>query len=181
VRCTGPLLAVALLASGCNAKPAPSASGAQLASPPADPAAAPLAPTPVEPVAAAPVQSAAPAERQFGTTPKLPGDPVPVATLLATPEPHVGKTVKCEGKVARVCQAAGCWLELQPESGGEGLRVPMAAHAFFIPQDAVGHVAVVEGELKRRELPDAQKAHYAGEGMKAMGPLSLDATSVVLR
>jgi hypothetical protein len=158
------------------------------------------APAPVEPAASAPSHeeprastSAAPADlrsraeeprastRQFGTTPKLPGDPVPVATLLATPDAHVGKTVKCEGKVARVCQAAGCWLELQPESGGEGLRVPMAAHAFFIPQDAVGHVAVVEGELKRRELPDAQKAHYAGEGMKAMGPLALEATSVVLR
>jgi hypothetical protein len=185
VRCAGPLLAVALLAAGCNTKPAaPSASGAQLAAPPADPASAapaPLAATAIEPVAAAPVQSAAPAERQFGTAPKLPGVPVPIATLLATPEPHIGKTVKCEGKVARVCQAAGCWLELQPESGGEGLRVPMAAHAFFIPQDAVGHVAVVEGELKRRELPDAQKAHYAGEGMKAMGPLALEATSVVLR
>jgi hypothetical protein len=152
-----------------------------------------LAPAPVEPAASAATQSAAPADlrsraeeppaatRQFGTTPKLPGAPVPVATLLATPDAHVGKTVKCEGKVARVCQAAGCWLELQPESGGEGLRVPMAAHAFFIPQDAVGHVAVVEGELKRRELPDAQKAHYAGEGMKAMGPLALEATSVVLR
>ena len=179
------LLMVALLVA-CSSKPAAPAPGAgqvvpqgqvQLQPP------APTAPQPAaaQPAAAAPTQSAAPAARQFGAAPKLAGDPVPVATLLATPEPHVGKAVKCEGKVARVCQAAGCWLELQPESGGEGLRVPMAAHAFFIPQDAVGQVAVVEGELKRRELPDAQKAHYAGEGMKAMGPLSLEATSVLLR
>jgi hypothetical protein len=167
---------VAVLALACSNKSAPSPSAAdqplELA-PKAEP-------TPSQP-SAAQTQSTAPAERQFGAAPKLAGDPVPVATVLATPEPHVGKTIKCEGTVARVCQAAGCWLELQPQAGGEGLRVPMAAHAFFIPQDAIGHVAVVEGELKRRELPDAQKAHYAGEGMKAMGPLALEATSVVLR
>lgn len=180
----GSLLVAALLATACESKPAPPpATQAAQALKAAPSAAAPQAadPSPDQP-ASAPTQSAAPAERVFGAAPKLPGDPVPVATVLATPDPHVGKTIKCEGKVARVCQAAGCWLELQPEAGGgEGLRVPMAAHAFFIPQDAIGHVAVIEGELKRRELPDAQKAHYAGEGMKAMGPLALEATSVVLR
>jgi hypothetical protein len=176
------LLVAALLASACNSKSAPSPS--EVAQPvelkrQAAPT-QPSAPSPADP-SAAHTQSAAPAERQFGAAPTLAGDPVPVSAVLAAPEPHVGKTIKCEGKVARVCQAAGCWLELQPEAGGEGLRVPMAAHAFFIPQDAVGQLAVVEGELKRRDLPDAQKAHYAGEGMKAMGPLSLEATSVVLR
>jgi hypothetical protein len=106
---------------------------------------------------------------------------VPVERVMAEPEPYLGKAVKCAGTVARVCQAAGCWLELQPSGGGEGLRVPMANHAFFIPKDAVGQVATVEGELKRHPLPEAQREHYAGEGMQAMGPLSLEATSVVLR
>jgi hypothetical protein len=119
--------------------------------------------------------------RRFGAALQVVGEPLLVEAVLAAPEPYLGKVVKCEGKVARVCQAAGCWLELQAEAGGEGLRVPMAAHAFFIPQDAVGHVAVVEGELKRRELVETQRKHYEGEGMKAVGPLSLDATGVVLR
>lgn len=119
--------------------------------------------------------------RTFGAASKIEGPAVPVADVLAQPEPLLGKTIKCEGKVARVCQAAGCWLELQADGKGEGLRVPMAHHAFFMPQDAVGHVAIVEGELKRRDLNDAQKAHYQGEGMKAVGPLSLEATSVGLR
>lgn len=178
----GVLLLATLLGSACSSKstPSPSAADQPLELARKDQPAPSAAPSPSEP-SATETQSTAPAERQFGAPPKLAGDPVPVATVLATPEPHVGKTIKCEGKVARVCQAAGCWLELQPQAGGEGLRVPMAAHAFFIPQDAIGHIAVVEGELKRRELPDAQKAHYAGEGMKAMGPLALEATSVVLR
>lgn len=121
------------------------------------------------------------AERRFGAAPTLEGEPVPVTTLIATPEPYLGKTVKCAGKVAQVCQSMGCWLELQADEGGEGLRVPMANHAFFIPKDAVGQHAVIEGALRRADLPAAQREHYQSEGMKAVGPLALDATSVILR
>ena len=119
-------------------------------------------------------------ERHFGAAPSLPGPPLAVTQLMADPEPHLGKQVKCEGTVARVCQNAGCWLELQAEAGKQGLRVPMANHAFFIPKDAVGQRAVVEGSLQRQELPDGQRAHYQSEGMQAVGPLSLEASSVVL-
>jgi hypothetical protein len=59
--------------------------------------------------------------------------------------------------------------------------VPVANHAFFIPKDAVGKQAVVEGALHRQELPAGQREHYQSEGMLAVGPLSLDAVSVVLR
>lgn len=128
-----------------------------------------------------PQASSADGARRFGAEPQLAGPPVPVEQLLAEPDGHLGKAVQCEGKVARVCQNAGCWLELQPTAGGDGLRVPMANHAFFIPQDAVGRLAVVEGALSRQPLPAAQREHYESEGMQAVGPLSLEATSVVLR
>jgi hypothetical protein len=128
------------------------------------------------PKPAAPSQPA----RSFGAPLQNAATPLPVESVLAAPELLIGKSIACKGTVARVCQAAGCWLELQADGTAEGLRVPMANHAFFIPQDAVGHVAVIEGELKRHELPEAQRAHYAGEGMKSMGPLSLEATSVAL-
>ncbi|MDB4976293.1 MAG: hypothetical protein JWN48_4634 [Myxococcaceae bacterium] len=183
-RCAARLL-LALGLAGCQVSGAPSPSGASAPGAPASsqaPVAAARAPSSAKPTAAPTAAlSSEVVERKLGAEPQLPGDPVPVAQVLSAPEPYLGKPVKCEGKVARVCQAAGCWLELQSESGGEGLRVPMAAHAFFVPQDAVGHVAIVEGELKRHELPETQKKHYEGEGMKAVGPLSLDATSVVLR
>ncbi len=119
-------------------------------------------------------------ERRFGEAPQLAGAPLPVEQLMAAPDAHLGKLVKCEGKVARVCEHAGCWLELQPVGGGEGLRVPMAGHAFFIPQDAVGHRAVIEGDLRRAELAPTRREHYQKEGMQALGPLALDATSVIL-
>jgi len=83
--------------------------------------------------------------------------------------------------VSRVCQRAGCWLELSADGKAEGLRVPMAGHAFFIPQDAVGQRAVIEGELSALPLRDNQREHLESEGLKAVGPLSLAATSVTLR
>lgn len=188
-------LCALLLGGGCehkasgSAEPAPTVSAQK--SPALQPVTAGPEPMPVcsadcsaaQAAAQAPLSAAQaqPGERRLGAEMKLAGEPVPVAQLLHAPEPYLGTTVKCEGKVARVCQAAGCWLELQAEAGGEGLRVPMAGHAFFIPQDAVGHVAVVEGQLRRHELPSAQRKHYEGEGMQAVGPLALEATSVLLR
>ena len=121
------------------------------------------------------------AERTFGKPPRSEGEPLEVAQVLKDPAPYLHQDIKCRGTIARVCQAAGCWLELQGPAGGEGLRVPMAGHSFFVPQDIVGRVAVVEGRLSARELNEAQRAHLTGEGLKATGPLFLEATGVVVR
>ena len=122
-----------------------------------------------------------PTERTFGKVPRAEGEPLEVAQVLKDPATYLHQDIKCRGTVARVCQAAGCWLELQGPAGGEGLRVPMAGHSFFVPQDIVGRVAVVEGRLAARELNEAQRAHLTGEGLKATGPLFLEATGVVVR
>ncbi len=104
-----------------------------------------------------------------------------MAQILAEPQGYLGKTVQAKGVIARVCEKAGCWLELGPKAGEGGLRVPMADHAFFIPQDAVGRAAVVEGELSGQALSDSHKAHLESEGAKAVGPLALNARGVVVR
>jgi hypothetical protein len=117
----------------------------------------------------------------FGAPLSAQGELVDVATLLADPAPYLQRNLKCRGTVARVCQAAGCWLELRAAADGSGLRVPMAGHAFFVPQDIVGQVAVVEGRLSARELAETERAHLTGEGLKATGPLFLEATGVVVR
>ncbi len=119
------------------------------------------------------------AERAFGA-PLSEREPVAVSALLDDPTPYLGKVVKANGTVSRVCQKAGCWLELAAEPDGRGLRVPMANHAFFIPEDAIGRPAVVEGELTAQALPEDHKAHLASEGAEALGPLSLAATGVVI-
>jgi hypothetical protein len=119
-------------------------------------------------------------QKVFGSGLKLPGPALDVAEVLLNPAPHLGKTLQCSGTIARVCERMGCWLELQGPTAEKGLRVPMAGHAFFIPREAVGHQAVIEGELSAAGLsPEAQK-HLESEGLKSIGPLSLAATSVVI-
>jgi hypothetical protein len=118
--------------------------------------------------------------RTFGDAPKLAGAPLDVEQVLAAPKTYLQQTIKCRGKVSRVCEAAGCWLELRADAGGPGLRVPMAGHSFFVPQDIVGKQAIVEGALSSRVLSDSELAHLRGEGLSAIGPLFLAATSVVV-
>jgi hypothetical protein len=142
----------------------------------------PAPPAPREDTAATAVKAAPAEERRFGAASKLEGEPVDVAQVLAAPQSYLNQNIKCAGTVARVCEAAGCWLELRAAQGdAQGLRVPMAGHAFFVPRDVVGRPAVVEGVLTARELNDAELAHLKGEGLAATGPLSLTATSVVVR
>lgn len=117
----------------------------------------------------------------FGSGLKLPEPAVDVAEILRDPRPHLGKTVKCEGTIARVCERAGCWLELRGPAPDQGLRVPMAGHAFFIPQDVVGRRATIEGELTASGLSPDARAHLESEGLRSVGPLSLAATTVVVR
>ena len=131
--------------------------------------------------AAASVTANAAGERVFGAGLKQEGPALDVAKVLADPGPHVGKVIKCEGTIARVCERMGCWMELQGPTADKGLRVPMAGHSFFMPQDVVGHRAVVEGELTALGLSAEAKAHLESEGLKSAGPLSLAATGVVVR
>jgi hypothetical protein len=127
------------------------------------------------------VEAAPGGERKFGQGVTLEGPALDVKTILANPAPYVGKKLKCEGTVARVCERAGCWLELQGETQEGGLRVPMAGHAFFVPQEIVGKRAVIEGELTAIGLSPEARAHLEGEGLKAVGALSLSATGLVVR
>lgn len=168
----------------CLAACAPTAPVSQVEPEPAAPKAASAAePVPASQPASAPVEApkADAAERSFGAALSSEGDTVNVADVLRDPAPFLGKTIKTAGVVARVCEKAGCWLELKPEAGEGGLRVPMAGHAFFIPQDVVGRAAVVEGELHAQALSPSHREHLEGEGAKAVGPLALDAKGVLVR
>jgi hypothetical protein len=121
------------------------------------------------------------AERTFGAA--LTGDMVPVslASLLDEPERYTGQVVQTEGEVSAVCQRMGCWMELRDERA-RAVRVPMAGHAFFLPPDAAGRRALVEGALSVRPLGAAEREHLASEGAAATDvALEINATSVVVR
>lgn len=154
-------LGMLLLAGACKA-------------PAQDPPAAPSAPAPAAtaaPAQSAPVLYGAPLD---AATPRL-----ALAELMKSPEAHAGKTIRTEGEIRRVCQRMGCWMELA-QPGVEGaLRVPMAGHAFFLPQTVQGKRAEVQGTLQIAKLSPEHKQHLESEGAQAtQSDVSLSATGV---
>jgi len=150
-------------------------------------AAKPAAPQPhaAEPAAprAEPVApQAAPAAQLFGaaldpSTPEL-----SLAQLLAAPAEHAGKTVRTRGTIQRVCQRMGCWMELQGEGAPSAVRIPMADHAFFLPQNVVGRRAEIQGTVSVAALSADHKRHLESEGAQATNVnVSIAATGVDVR
>jgi hypothetical protein len=68
------------------------------------------------------------------------------------------ETVQVSGVIDSVCQKMGCWMVLR--DGETKARVLMRNHEFFLPKDVAGRRAVVEGELKVRELSENLAKHY---------------------
>src|SRR4051812_47291720 len=52
--------------------------------------------------------------------------------------------LKVSGKILDVCQTKGCWMEL--DLGNEKrMRVTFKDYAFFVPKNAAGKTAIIEG------------------------------------
>ena len=118
----------------------------------------------------------------FGTDFSLAeADAVACEKVLADPAAYVGHTVRVKGRVADVCQQAGCWLVLTPthsslensglensslESGDSAtpmIRVTMKDHAFSVDKQGRGRQADLEGTLVRKTIDPATVAHIQGE------------------
>lgn len=75
--------------------------------------------------------------------------------LVKEPTKFADQTVRTEGVVSAVCKSMGCWMEIADSSGQAHIK--MAGHSFFVPRDASGHRAVVQGKV--------MNAGDKGEGM----------------
>jgi hypothetical protein len=87
--------------------------------------------------------------------------------------------------VRRACSRMGCWMELAPAEGGQGVRVTFKDHGFFVPTDSAGAKARVRGTIELAQLSEAQAEHLRAEG-GSMGAgnqreVRLVATGVELR
>lgn len=115
------------------------------------------------PAAEAPAPAEAPTWTTFGEA--FPdGDAVAAAALLDDPEPFVGQSLVVEGRVADVCQKAGCWMVIA--DGDRTMRVMMKDHAFAVPKDCDGEVARVAGTVVAKDVDAATVAHFEGEAAK---------------
>lgn len=119
--------------------------------------------------------------KTYGQLRQANGNVIPLAQIAADPTRYVGREIRTEGEIQRVCQKRGCWLELADSSGAR-VFVPMAGHAFAVPMDSIGERALVEGIVHRRERSDAERKHLKSDGAGDSIPaVSIEANAVVIR
>ena len=102
---------------------------------------------------------------------------VPLTSIAKDTEKYAKTTVKTEGQVTKVCQAMGCWMEIVDTNSSAHIR--MSGHSFFIPKNAAGRRAFVEGTV----LPRPDNGECEQEAEQATGKpvkVELDATGVEL-
>jgi hypothetical protein len=68
-----------------------------------------------------------------------------LTSLVKEPAKFENQTVCTEGVVSAVCKSMGCWMEIADDSGQAHIK--MAGHSFFVPRDANGHRARIQGKV----------------------------------
>lgn len=91
---------------------------------------------------------------------------VPLADVLKTPEEYTKTAVVVEGTVTNACERKGCWMQIAGTDGSHPVRITFKDYAFFVPLDAKGMQARVEGVTEVRTLPKEEVAHLESEGAK---------------
>ena len=87
---------------------------------------------------------------------------------------QIDKTVRTEGVVSAVCKSMGCWMEIADPAGQAHIK--MAGHSFFVPRDASGHRAVVQGTVLRPSHDECSEEAKQQTG--AVAKIEIEATGV---
>ncbi|MFK7742685.1 MAG: DUF4920 domain-containing protein [Planctomycetota bacterium] len=100
--------------------------------------------------------------QQFGSGIKGSAKPLTLATVMANPTKFANKKIRLSGPITGVCQAKGCWMNLGKPlpNGNPPVFVKFKDYAFFVPKDASGSEAVVEGTLSYKQETVAETRHY---------------------
>jgi hypothetical protein len=104
---------------------------------------------------------------------------VSLASIAKDPKAFVGQTITTTGAVTAVCQHMGCWMEIKDDA--TQAHVAMAGHGFFVPKNASGRKARVQGTLTRAPDDESECNEEAAKQMgKPVAKLQLEATGVEL-
>jgi hypothetical protein len=89
-----------------------------------------------------------------------------LSQVLANPDAYKEQALTVTGVVRRVCQRKGCWMELATAASDTALRcrIRFKDYGFFVPTDAQGAKAKVEGVLMVNRVTAARVKHLEEEG-----------------
>lgn len=96
------------------------------------------------------------------------GDPITLASAIDKAA-AADAPVKVKASVEKVCKKKGCWFTLTGQGVDNPVRVRMKDYSFFVPRNADGAEAVVEGTLEERTIPQAEAQHYADDEAAGTG------------
>ncbi len=79
------------------------------------------------------------------------------------------ENVKVEGSIDGVCQAKGCWMNIvsNTDKSKESMFVKFKDYGFFMPLDASGSTAIMEGKAYKEETSVEELRHYAEDEGKS--------------
>lgn len=83
--------------------------------------------------------------------------------------------VKIKGKIDGVCQAKGCWMNIVSETdpNKESIFVKFKDYGFFMPLDASGSTAIMEGKVYKEETSVDELRHYAEDEGKTADEIAM--------
>ena len=82
------------------------------------------------------------------------------AEFLTQVEGKDSLNVKLTANISEVCSSKGCWMKLDM-GNGETIRVTFKDYEFFVPKDAAGKTAILQGVAKIDTVDVATLRHYA--------------------
>ncbi len=74
--------------------------------------------------------------------------------------------IRIEGVVQEVCQKKGCWMTMRM-ADGETIRITFKDYGFFLPMDASGRKAIMEGKAFVAVTSVEELKHYAEDAKKS--------------
>ena len=80
------------------------------------------------------------------------------------------ESVKVRGTIDGVCQKKGCWMNIVSDTNpdAKSMFVKFKDYAFFMPLDASGSTAILQGRAYKEETSVDELRHYAeDEGQSA--------------
>ena len=101
---------------------------------------------------------------------------VSLAKAMKNPSKYASQPILVEGVIVRSCKMEGCWMELAPSKDAAAVRIKMKDHAFFVPLDAAGLKAKVEGVMSVKTLSKAEVDHLMNEDGAKFAKINADGT-----
>lgn len=120
-------------------------------------------------IAGAPASGTDPVRVGAAITTKQPTD---IAKLAKDPKKFVGRTIRIDGTVKKVCQGAGCWVEVASSKGVTFLAKSLD-ESVLLPKDCAGRKIMVQGVvtmLPAKEADAHQHAEPVAEGHECPAP-----------